>query len=108
MTWSAGRLPDGWAPSSSNRQPWRLIFPTTPALWLAIALSDGTLRRRCALGFTLIVSIVANAGVVQQMWEGHNGAVGLHDLLWTGKGVTTGWGGFTWDKPWLLLSGLAG
>jgi hypothetical protein len=87
---------------------WRLIFPTTPALLLAIAVSDGTLRRRCALGFTLIVSIVATAGIVQQMWEGHNGAVGLHDLLWTGKGVTTGWGGFTWDKPWLLLSGLAG
>ena len=34
------------------------------------------------------------------------GAVGLHDILWTGKGVTTGWAGLSWDKAWMMLSGI--
>ena len=39
-------------------------------------------------------------------WEGHNGAMGLHDILWTGKGVTTGWAGLSADKAWMMLSGI--
>ena len=54
----------------------------------------------------LVVSIVATAGIVQQIWEGHAGAVGLPDLLWTGKGVATGWAGVGWDKAWMMLSGV--
>ncbi len=85
---------------------WRLIFPTLPALVLALAIANGPIRRRAAWIATLLVSIVAVAGIVQQLWEGHNGAVGLHDLLWTGKGVDTGWGGLGWGKAWMMLSGL--
>src|SRR5207344_2378514 len=33
---------------------------------------------------------------------------GLHDLLWTGKGVDSGWGGFTLSKAWTLLAGIGG
>jgi hypothetical protein len=45
---------------------------------------------------------------VQQIWEGHNGAVGLHDLLWTGKAVDSGWGGVGWGKLWMMLAGVGG
>lgn len=85
---------------------WRLLFPALPAFMLALAISDGTLRRRAALIVTLVVSVVATAGIVQQIWEGHNGAVGLHDLLWTGKGLETGWAGLSWHKAWMMLAGV--
>jgi hypothetical protein len=85
---------------------WRLIFPTLPALVLALLIAEGSWKSRTKWVATLLVSIVAVAGIVQQIWEGHNGAVGLHDLLWTGKGVETGWAGFDWDKAWMMLSGV--
>jgi hypothetical protein len=85
---------------------WRLMFPTLPALILALALSEGRPARRLALTGTLIVSILAVSGIVQLLWEGHNGAMGLHDILWTGKGVTTGWAGLSADKAWMMLSGI--
>jgi len=85
---------------------WRLMFPTLPALVLALALSQGRPARRLALIGTLIASILAVSGIVQLLWEGHNGALGLHDILWTGKGVTTGWAGLSADKAWMMLSGI--
>jgi hypothetical protein len=93
---------------------WRLIFPTLPALVLALAIADVPRRRRAGLIFVLLVSVVATAGIVQQVWEGHNGAVGLHHMLWTGKGLfrggeldISGWAGFSWAKAWAMLSGVA-
>jgi hypothetical protein len=85
---------------------WRLMFPTLAAFGLALLLADLPLKRRLALIGTLLISIVATAGIVQQAWEGHAGAMGLHDLLWTGKGVTSGWGGFGLDKFWMMLGGV--
>jgi hypothetical protein len=85
---------------------WRLIFPTLPALLLALAIAPVALGRRAVLIVVLLVAIVATAGIVQQIWEGHNGAVGLPDLLWTGKGVDTGWAGLDWDKAWEMLWGV--
>ncbi|HEY6979723.1 hypothetical protein [Reyranella sp.] len=85
---------------------WRLIFPTLSGFLLALAVADIPVRRRVALIATLLVSIVAVTGIVQQIWEGHNGALGLFEILWTGKGVGTGWGGFGWAKAWMMLSGL--
>jgi hypothetical protein len=85
---------------------WRLIFPTLPALVLALAASEGSVRRRLGMIWTFLSVIVVVAGVVQLVWEGHSGAVGLHDLLWTGKGVSTGWAGLSWDKAWMMLSGV--
>jgi len=85
---------------------WRLIFPTLPALLLALAVADLPLKRRAALIAVLLVAVVATAGIVQQAWEGHAGAVGLHDLLWTGKGVDSGWGGLGWSKLWMMLAGV--
>jgi hypothetical protein len=85
---------------------WRLIFPTLPAFVLVLAIADQPWRERAKMIGVLLLSIVATAGIVQQAWEGHNGAVGLHDLLWTGKGVDSGWGGFGWGKAWMMLAGV--
>ena len=85
---------------------WRLMFPTLPALVLALLIAGGSWASRVKWVATLLVSIVAVAGIVQQIWEGHNGAIGLPDLLWTGKGVDSGWAGFGWAKAWLMLSGV--
>jgi hypothetical protein len=85
---------------------WRLIFPTAPALVLALVLSEGSWRNRLQNIGALLLAIVGCAGIVELLWEGHNGAVGLHDLLWTGKGVSTGWAGLSWDKAWMMLSGI--
>jgi len=85
---------------------WRLLFPLLPALLVALALSPERLTRRAALIGTLIVSIVVVAGIVQLWSERYPGAVGLHDILWTGKGVATGWAGLSWDKAWMMLSGV--
>jgi hypothetical protein len=85
---------------------WRLIFPTLPALVLALALSPGRPAGRLARIGVLLVVIVAVAGIVQLLSGGHPGAVSLPDLLWTGKGVATGWAGLGWDKAWMMLSGI--
>ncbi len=85
---------------------WRLAFPTLPALVLALAIAEGRRRYRLTMIAVLLAYILAVAGLVQLLWEGHNGAVGLPDLLWTGKGIATGWAGLGWDKAWLMLSGV--
>ena len=85
---------------------WRLIFPTLPALLLALLASEGPMSRRLARIGVMLASIVAVSGVVQLLWDGHNGAVGLHDMLWTGKGVASGWAGVSWEKAWMMLSGI--
>ena len=74
---------------------------------LALALSPERLLRRAALIGTLLVSIVRRRRASSSSGpEGYPGAVGLHDILWTGKGVATGWAGLSWDKAWMMLSGV--
>jgi hypothetical protein len=85
---------------------WRLLFPTLPAFGLALLIAPEPLKKRVGHVLVLLASILALSGIVQLLWEGHNGAIGLHDILWTGKGVATGWAGITWDKAWMMLSGV--
>ena len=85
---------------------WRLLFPLLPALGLALVIAPVPLKRRAALVATLLVTILAVTGLVQLWSEQFQGPVGLHDLLWTGKGVATGWAGLGWDKAWMMLSGI--
>lgn len=85
---------------------WRLMFPTLPALALALLVAPEPMARRLRHVLVLVASILATSGIVQLSWEGHNGAIGLHDILWTGKGVATGWAGLSWDKAWMMLSGV--
>ena len=86
---------------------WRLLFPVLPALIVALALSPERLLRRAALIGTLRrFDRRRRPGIVQLWSERYPGAVGLHDILWTGKGVATGWAGLSWDKAWMMLSGV--
>ena len=85
---------------------WRLMFPSLPALVLALLVAPEPIGRRVGHVLVLVASILATSGIVQLSWEGHNGAIGLHDILWTGKGVATGWAGVSWDKAWMMLSGV--
>ncbi len=85
---------------------WRLLFPALPAFVLALLVAPEPLKKRIGHVLVLLASILAVSGIVQLLWEGHNGAIGLHDILWTGKGVATGWAGVTWDKAWMMLSGV--
>lgn len=85
---------------------WRLMFPTLPALVLALLVTPEPAARRLGHVLVLVAAILATSGIVQLSWEGHNGAIGLHDILWTGKGVATGWAGLSWDKAWMMLSGV--
>lgn len=86
---------------------WRLIFPTLPALVLALLVTRKPLRQRLALVGVLLLSIVVLAELVALAWGSHNGAGGLLDLLWTGKGIGSGWGGFSLHKAWLMLWGVS-
>jgi hypothetical protein len=85
---------------------WRLIFPTLPALLAALALSNTSLKRRASMAALLLVTMLSVAGLVVLFWEGHNGAMGLPDVIWTGKGVATGWAGFSLEKLQLLAIGM--
>lgn len=87
---------------------WRLIFPTLPALLLALAIAPVPVPRRMATIGLLLASILAVVIVTQLVWHGHNGSAGIHNLLWTGKGVDSGWAGLTWGKAWTMLSGVGG
>ncbi len=87
---------------------WRLIFPTLPALMLALALAPVPVLRRAAMVVLLLASILAVVIATQLLWHGHNGSAGVHNLLWTGKGIDSGWAGLTWGKAWTMLSGIGG
>jgi hypothetical protein len=85
---------------------WRLMFPTLPPLLLALALSRGTLRRRAGLILLFLGVMVGIALLTAACFEGHIGAVGLDGILWTGKGVDTGWAGFSMEKLALVAVGM--
>lgn len=86
---------------------WRLIFPTLPALLLALGLVRRPLHVRVTLMGTLLLSILGSVLLVAFAWSGHNGAAGVLNLLWTGKGIDSGWGGISLHKGWLMLWGVS-
>jgi hypothetical protein len=85
---------------------WRLMFPTLPPLLLALALSRGQLLRRAGLILLFLATMLGVTLLVVLLWDGHNGAAGLQGILWTGKGINTAWGGFSWHKLDLVVSGM--
>jgi hypothetical protein len=85
---------------------WRLMFPCLPALVLALVLSQGPVLRRTILLGVLALSILATTLLVVTILSGREGAVGLPGALWTGKGIATGWAGFSWEKFGLLGVGM--
>jgi len=86
---------------------WRLMFPTLPAMLLALWLCEPRLGRRVAWIALFLAGIVATATVMALAWSGHKNAVGPFDLIWTGKAVHSVWAGFTWAKVGYLRDGIA-
>lgn len=81
---------------------WRLLFPALPAFALALLIARLPLRRRLSLVGALVATILVTAEIVCLFWDGHDGSGQIHQILWTGKGLDTGWGGFSAEK--LLLT----
>ena len=85
---------------------WRLMFPTLPALLLALWLCEPRLARRLGWIALFLAAQVATTAVVAAAWAGHENAVGPFELIWTGKAVRSVWAGFTWPKVGYLWDGM--
>jgi hypothetical protein len=85
---------------------WRLMFPTLPALLLALWLCETRLAHR--IGWILLfgITMLATAAIVSVAWQGHENAVGPLELIWTGKAVHSVWAGFTSAKLGYLWDGM--
>ena len=86
---------------------WRLMFPTLPAMLVALWLCESRLSRRLGWIALFLAGMVATAVAVAWAWSGHKGAVGPAGLLWTGKAVVSAWSGFAWAKVGYLSDGVA-
>lgn len=87
---------------------WRLMFPTLPALLVAVTLAPAPLWKRLLRACLFLTVMVGTAEISMQLWGPHNGNVGtVRDLLWTGKAVDSGWGGFALRKLVFLWIGVS-
>jgi len=87
---------------------WRLMFPTLPAMLLALWFCGQRLPLRLAWIGLFLAGMVATAATAAWLTQGHNSAVGPIDLIWTAKAVESAWAGFSWSKVSYLSDGLAG
>ncbi len=86
---------------------WRLMFPTLPALLVAVTLAPAPIWKRCLRVVVFLAAMVGTAEIAMQLWGPHNGNVGtVRDLLWTGKAVESGWAGFASRKLVFLWVGI--
>jgi len=86
---------------------WRLMFPTLPAMLLALAVSPGQPQARAGRIALFLGTMVALAQVAVWLWGPQNGNPGpVLSLLWTGKGTAEGWAGFSAVKIDLLWAGV--
>ncbi|MDP1838718.1 MAG: hypothetical protein Q8N31_10315 [Reyranella sp.] len=87
---------------------WRLMFPTLPAMLLALAVSPGRPLARLGWIALFLGAMVGLAQVAVWLWGPQNGNPGpVLSLLWTGKGTAEGWAGFSAVKVELLWAGIA-
>lgn len=87
---------------------WRLMFPTLPALLLALALGPGRPWARLGRILLFLIVMVGVAEIAMLLWGPQNNNAGrVIDLLWTGKGVSEGWAGFSEVKVSLLWAGIS-
>jgi hypothetical protein len=85
---------------------WRLMFPTLPALLLALWLCEPRPTHRLGWIALFGLAMLATATIVSWAWQGHDNAVGPFELIWTGKAVRSVWAGFTWAKLGYLWDGM--
>jgi hypothetical protein len=86
---------------------WRLMFPTLPAMLLALAVGPGRPLARLGRVALFLGTMVALAQIAVWLWGPQNGNPGpVLSLLWTGKGTAEGWAGFSAVKVELLWAGI--
>ncbi len=86
---------------------WRLLFPALPAMLLALALAPGKLATHCGRIAVFLLTSFAVSAIVYLLWGNHPGnPYKFTDLIWTAKGIETGWAGFSVAKIWLLWAGI--
>lgn len=91
---------------------WRVMFPTLPALTLACLMLPFRWPRRVAWAGVFLGSVVLTAACAALLARGNPGVPkGFSNcfgaIVWTGKGIGTGWGGFRTEKFELLRAGVA-
>jgi hypothetical protein len=92
---------------------WHFLFPSLPPLLLALLLAAGNVAQRLIrpVLFLLFMSIppLVVTFVYFSTNSGHVAEAGtfLIRLFWVGKGVGTGWGGFSAAKIPLAVGGMA-
>lgn len=88
---------------------WRLAFASAPPLVLSILFFSGTHRERLlrlltfagvTLTLPLIPAVIYGLLLHQRLWYLY------FKFLWTGKGLGTGYGGFSVNKIWFMLIGI--
>jgi hypothetical protein len=86
---------------------WRLMFPTLPAMLLALALTPGGPLERLGRVVLFLAVMLGVAEIAILLWGPQNSNPGhVTGLLWTGKGVAEGWAGFSTVKLDLLWAGM--
>lgn len=87
---------------------WRLMFPTIPALLVALGVSSGSLATRALRIAAFLATGLLVAALAHLAWGSHAGnPYYLSDLIWTGKGVDSGYAGFATRKLVFLWIGIS-
>jgi hypothetical protein len=106
----------GWAAAGalfacSFLWEWRLLFPSAPALGLAILVTNGGVRSRLwrfgAWLFGLVITVAAGAVLWMVFAPVGRGFVArMATLFWTAKATQSGWAGWSTAKLQFLLLGI--
>src|SRR6202000_548083 len=87
---------------------WRLMFPTLPALLLALVLCERRWPFKALWVLLFAAGMLAAAAFAAWATRGHDSAQSALELIWTGKAVDSAWAGFSWAKVSYFSDGLAG
>ena len=90
---------------------WRMMFPSLPPFLMALFLAQGTIAQRFWRPALFLGAMAVPPAIVALLTLSFNTPKQAFDLFltlfWTGKGVGTGWGGYSLNKLWLEWSGAA-
>jgi hypothetical protein len=91
---------------------WRVLFPTLPALTLACMMLPGRWTQRLKWAGVFLGSIFLTVACTALIARGQPGMPAsfsscFRAIVWTGKGIGSGWGGFRSEKFEFLQVGVA-